>query len=60
MPVKMPLMLAYKSSSGKVYNFNLKRHKYACGTFWQLDLSGIEGPRQPVYRFSSSIYEFNF
>lgn len=51
MPVKMPLMLAYMSASGKIYSFGFKRHEYTSGTFWQLDLSSIEGPEQPMYFF---------
>uniref|UniRef100_A0A0R3RH11 SH2 domain-containing protein n=1 Tax=Elaeophora elaphi TaxID=1147741 RepID=A0A0R3RH11_9BILA len=55
MPVKMPLMLAYMSSSGKLYNFSFKRHEYTSETFWQLDLSDIGGPQQPIFRSMSAL-----
>ncbi|KAL3985992.1 hypothetical protein ACH3XW_40945 [Acanthocheilonema viteae] len=58
MPVKMPLMLAYMSSSGKMYNFSFKRHEYTSGTFWQLDLNGIEGPEQPIFHSISTLVRY--
>ncbi|KAM3716437.1 Sperm-tail PG-rich repeat-containing protein [Dirofilaria immitis] len=57
MPIKMPLMLAYMSSSGKIYNFNFKRYQYNSGTFWQLDLSNIEGPKQPIFHSISALVQ---
>ncbi|CAG9540500.1 unnamed protein product [Cercopithifilaria johnstoni] len=57
MPVKMPLMLAYMSSSGKMYHFSFKRHEYTSGIFWQLDLSGIQGPKQPMFRSISALIQ---
>ncbi|VDM92757.1 unnamed protein product [Onchocerca ochengi] len=57
MPIKMPLMLAYKSSSGKVYNFNFKRYQHNAGTCWQLDLSNIDGPQQPIFHSMSALVQ---
>lgn len=53
-PVKMPLMLAYMRSSGKINKFNLKKHENNSGAFWQLDLRDPESAEQPVYRFPPS------
>uniref|UniRef100_A0A1I8ECY9 Uncharacterized protein n=1 Tax=Wuchereria bancrofti TaxID=6293 RepID=A0A1I8ECY9_WUCBA len=58
MPVKMPLMLAYMSSSGKIYNFGFKRHEYGSESFWQLDLSGIEDREQPIFRSMSALIQY--
>ncbi|VDO38845.1 unnamed protein product [Brugia timori] len=58
MPIKMPLMLAYMSSSGKIYNFGFKRHEFGSESFWQLDLSGIEDREQPLFRSMSALIQY--
>uniref|UniRef100_A0A915PVW8 SH2 domain-containing protein n=1 Tax=Setaria digitata TaxID=48799 RepID=A0A915PVW8_9BILA len=58
MPIKMPLMLAYMSSSGTVYNFSFKEYQHSTETFWQVDLSSIRGPEQPIFRSIAALVDY--
>ncbi|VDM98429.1 unnamed protein product [Thelazia callipaeda] len=50
MPIRMPLMLAYMSSSGTMHNFSFKQYEHHSGPFWQLVVNNAEND-EPMYYF---------